>query len=264
MKPGTDRLRFAVGTLLAYIFYSGQVLLMTKKNSRMIQLNTNVGAAERILSFFGGALLLLHSISKEKGDAVEGTAATYLLLRGVTGFCPVYDAMGKREVDHKPQNVNIKTVLRVNRPRHQVYAAWRKLEELPHFMRHLRSVTQLDHETSLWEANIPGGLGTISWKSQIVKDDPGSTLSWQSLPESTVENAGKIEFRDAGTDGTELHVVISYHAPLGLVGENAARLFNPMFEKIVREDVSNFKTFMETGEISDVPGAEVSQTYKNQ
>lgn len=230
----------------------------------MIQLNTNVGAAERILSFFGGALLLLHSISKEKGDAVEGTAATYLLLRGVTGFCPVYEALGKSEVGQKPQNVNIKTVLRVNRPRHQVYAAWRKLEELPRFMKHLRSVTQLDHETSQWEANIPGGLGTISWKSQIVKDDPGSTLSWQSLPGSSVDNAGKIEFRDAGTAGTELHVVISYHAPLGLVGENAARLFNPMFEKIVRADVSNFKTFMETGEISEVEDAQASQSYRNQ
>ncbi|MGC1242618.1 MAG: SRPBCC family protein [Chryseosolibacter sp.] len=230
----------------------------------MIQLNTNVGAAERIFSFFGGALLLLHSISKEKANAVEGTAATYLLLRGVTGFCPVYDAMGKREIGHKPQNVNIKTVLQVNRPRHQVYAAWRKLEELPLFMRHLHKVTQLDDETSAWEANIPGGFGTISWKSHIVKDDPGSTLSWQSMPGSTIENAGKIEFRDAGTAGTELHIVISYHAPLGLVGENAARLFNPMFEKMVREDVSNFKTYMETGEISNMEESRASQIYKNQ
>lgn len=218
----------------------------------MIHFITNVGAAERILSVFSGAYLLLHSISKEKGNTMEGTAATYLLLRGVTGFCPLYQAMGKTEIGQTPQNINIRTILTVNRPRHQVYAAWRKLDDLPLFMKHLHKVTQLDEENSEWEAYVPGGLGTISWKSHIVKDDPGATLSWQSLPGSTVENAGKIEFRDAGDTGTEVHVVISYHAPLGLVGEKAARLVNPVFEKMVREDVNDFKTYIETGEISSV------------
>jgi uncharacterized membrane protein len=218
----------------------------------MLQFNNNVGAFERILSVFGGAFLLLRSISKPKGDLVQGTAATYLLLRGATGFCPVYQVAGKTEIEQKARNVNIKTILTVNRPRYQVYAAWRKLEELPRFMKHLRQVTQLDHETSEWEAFIPGGLGTISWKSSIVKDDPGATLSWRSLPESTIDNTGKIEFRDAGESSTEVHVVISYHAPLGIVGEKTARLINPIFENMVRDDILNFKLFIERDETSAV------------
>ena len=216
----------------------------------MIHFNFNVSTAERLISVFAGAYLLLQSISKQKVNTAQSTAATYLLLRGATGFCPVYQAMGKTEVGAKAQNVNIKMSMTVNRPRHQVYAAWRKLEDLPRFMKHLKRVTQTDHETSVWEAHVPGGLGTISWKSGIVKDDPGSLLSWQSLPGATIVNAGKIEFRDEGSSATDVHVIISYHAPLGLLGEKAARWLNPVFEKMVSEDVSDFKRYMETRDVS--------------
>lgn len=212
--------------------------------------NFNLSTAERVVSVFAGAYLLLQSISKQKVNAAQSTAATYLLLRGATGFCPMYQAMGKTEVGAKAQNVNIRMSMTVNRPRHQVYAAWRKLEDLPRFMKHLKQVTQTDHETSVWEAHVPGGLGTIRWKSQIVKDDPGSLLSWQSLPGSTIVNAGKIEFRDEGPSATDVHVIISYHAPLGLLGEKAARWLNPVFEKMVSEDVRDFKRYMETRDVS--------------
>ena len=225
----------------------------------MIQFNFNVGTAERILSVCAGAYLLLQSISRKKVNAAESTAATYLLLRGATGFCPLYQAMGKTDVGTRAQNVNIRMAMVVDRPRYQVYAAWRKLEDLPRFMKHLKSVTQLDHNTSEWEAYVPGGLGTtVRWKSQIVKDDPGALLSWQSLPDSMIVNAGKVEFRDDGDSATDVHVVISYHAPLGVVGEKAARWLNPVFEKMVTDDVRDFKRFMETksGAIeADQPGA---------
>src|SRR5687768_18020130 len=44
----------------------------------------------------------------------------------------------------------------------------------------------------------------------FVKDDPGDTLSWHSLPGSAVENAGKITFSDAWNAGTMVDIVISY------------------------------------------------------
>ena len=130
-------------------------------------------------------------------------------------------------------------------------------------MRHLKKVQVLDETTSEWTASIPrlpGKLGTVSWKSEIVKDDPGALLSWKSLPGSAIENAGKVSFNDAGKFGTEVHVVISYHAPLGLVGEKAGKLLNPLFEKMVREDIRNFKRFIETGEIPTTEGQPVGRS----
>ena len=46
--------------------------------------------------------------------------------------------------------------------------------------------------------------------------------------------------------GTELEVVISYHPPAGEIGAGIAKLLNPVFERIVREDVMNFKDYIET------------------
>ena len=217
-----------------------------------MQVNTNISTSERLLSVAGGAWLLYNAIINRKVNILQTMAGTYLLLRGATGVCLAYQGLGKTSVGYKPQNINIRTALTVNRSRDQVYAFWRRLEQLPQFMRHLKKVQVLDEKTSEWTANIPeipGNLGTLSWKSEIVKDDPGALLSWRSLPGSSIENAGKVTFSDAGESGTELEVVISYHAPLGLLGEKAGRLLNPMFEKMVREDIRNFKLFIETGEI---------------
>lgn len=86
-----------------------------------------------------------------------------------------------------------------------------------------------------------------------MKDEEGSLLSWQSLPGSTIENAGKVEFRDAlGNQGTELRVMITYRPPAGNVGSGIAKLLNPMFEKIVREDVNNFKSFIDAGSMTSL------------
>lgn len=215
----------------------------------MTRLPMNIGPVERIFSALGGSYLLFDIIFKKQISPVKTITASYLLLRGATGFCLAYQALGKTEVDYRGQNVNIKTTLTVSRPRHQVYAFWRTLENLPQFMAHLKSVKVINEKISEWEAKVPGGLGTVTWQSEIVKDDPGAFLSWQSLPGSTIENAGKIEFNDAGDSGTELNVVFSYHAPLGILGEKTAQLLNPVFEKMVRADIENFKRSIETGDI---------------
>lgn len=212
----------------------------------MIHQRTNVAIPERVLSVAGGAALLLDIFANRKINFLQTMAGSYLLLRGVTGFCLAYDQIGKREIDYRTPNINIRTSLTINRPRDQVYAFWRRLQNLPLFMKHLQNVTVLDERLSEWTAVLTGEVGTVSWTSEIVKDDPGAMLSWHSLPESAIENAGKITFADAGLTGTRVNIVISYHAPLGIVGEKAARLLNPIFEKMVLNDVKNFKHYMET------------------
>jgi uncharacterized membrane protein len=216
----------------------------------MASTRRNVADTERLVSIAAGALLLFNAIVKKKISLIETFAGSYFLLRGFTGYCVAYQGIGKKSVDFRSKNINIKTAITVNRPRHEVYAFWRRLENLPQFMKHLESVEVLDERISEWKANIPGHLGTITWQSEIVKDDPGALLSWRSLPGSAIENAGKITFRNSGRWATELHAVISYHAPLGIVGEKAIRVFNPLFKKMVKEDISNFKWYIETGDLA--------------
>ncbi len=211
----------------------------------------NVGNNERIISAAIGSFLLSGGLSNFLKHPLNGLVKTalggFLLYRGASGHCPVYSSVGKTKgVSHSPA-VNIRTSLIVSKPKDEVYAFWRKLENLPLFMKHLASVTEIDTKHSHWEASLPGNIGKVKWNAEIVKEEPGYMIGWQSIPNSMINNAGKVVFNDAlGGQGTELEVVISYHPPAGELGSGIAKLLNPVFEKVIRQDVMNFKEYIET------------------
>lgn len=211
----------------------------------------NVGWNERLASATIGAFLLSSGISNLFKHPIKGLIKTALgstlLYRGMSGNCPFYTSIGKTKDVRHTAAINIRTGLIVNKPKDEVYAFWRKLENLPLFMKHLASVTEIDTKHSHWEATIPGNIGKIKWNAEIVKEEPGYMIGWQSLPNSTINNAGKVIFHDAlNGQGTELEVVIIYHPPAGEIGSGVAKLLNPVFEKIIRQDVMNFKEYIET------------------
>jgi uncharacterized membrane protein len=209
--------------------------------------SVNVAIPERIASFLAGSYLLINGLRKGNFSLFRLGLSGYLMYRGYTGNCAAYSALGKERLPDPVKNINIRTTVAVNRPRNQVYAFWRKLENLPQFMEHLKNVQQIDDRTSHWEAMIPGGLGTISWDAVIVEEHEGSFIGWNSLPGATIENAGKVEFREIGDGWTEVYAVITYRAPLGPAGQGLSALLNPVFEKLIRADIKNFKRFVETG-----------------
>ncbi len=210
----------------------------------------NVGWPERLISSTLGSLILNSGLRNLTHHPVKGLLKTtlggYLLYRGLSGNCPLYSSIGKTKNIKHSSSINIRTSMKVNRPRYQVYAFWRNLENLPRFMKHLATVKEIDATHSHWEAIIPGNLGRINWNALIVKEEPGALLGWQSVPGSSINNAGKVEFRDADEGGTELNVVISYRAPAGELGGAIAKLFNPIFEKIIRDDINSFATYIES------------------
>ena len=207
----------------------------------------NVGSTERIISAFGGGFLLIDALARKKMSPVEALVGGYMLFRSATGYCPLHTALQGSKAQEHSNNINIKVDLKVNRSRQEVYDFWRNLENLPLFMRHIQSVTELDKTTSAWKAAGPGGMGTLKWKAEIVKDEPGRLLGWRSSPGAPIVNAGKVEFSDLG-EGTLLHVVISYKAPMGVPGKEISRLLNPMFKDMVMQDILNFKNYVERGE----------------
>src|SRR5688572_24868264 len=107
----------------------------------------NVGNNERIASAAIGAFLLSSGIGNLLKHPISGLVKTalggVLLYRGISGNCPVYSSMGKTKGVAHTQAINIRTSLIVNKPKDEVYAFWRKLENLPLFMKHLSSVTEI-------------------------------------------------------------------------------------------------------------------------
>jgi uncharacterized membrane protein len=204
----------------------------------------NVGSTERVVSAVAGTLLLVDGMANRRFRIQKFVTGAYLLFRGATGYCAIYRAAGKTAAPPS-KNINIRLKMFVDKPREEVYAAWRKLENLPLFMEHLESVTEVFDNISEWKAKLPGNI-PLKWRACIVRDIPAEEITWRSLPDSTVENAGKIEFRDGETAyGTDVHVTITYKPPMGLLGEAAGDFFHPKLEKMVREDVYGFKKFIE-------------------
>lgn len=115
-------------------------------------------------------------------------------------------------------------------------------------MEHLVSVTEEDEILSDWQMKIPGGLGTLRWTAEIVKERENEMIAWSSIEGSEIRNAGKVGFRDAlGGEGTMVEVILTYHAPMGKPGEKIAQLFSPVIKKLITQDIRNFKNFVEIG-----------------
>lgn len=180
-----------------------------------------------------------------------------MLYRGVTGYCPANEELGRDTSSSGQQTapIEIETSLTVEQSREDVYAFWRQLENLPRFMQHLSEVQDLGGTRSHWVAPVPGGFGHVEWDAEIVYEEEGRRLAWHSVKGADIANTGEVRFKDApGGRGTEIYAKIAYRPPAGELGQAAAQLFNPAFGQMVKEDVRRFKHVAEAGEIPTVDG----------
>lgn len=142
----------------------------------------------------------------------------------------------------------------INRSPGELYAYWRKLENLPQIMSHLEAVTELSETRSSWTAKAPLGR-SVSWEAEITQDVPDELIAWRSLEGADVKNAGSVTFTGLSHGrGTDLKVVLAYEPPAGKLGAAVAKLLGEEPELQLREDLRRFKQRMETGEVATTEG----------
>jgi uncharacterized membrane protein len=197
----------------------------------------NIGDRERILSALAGSLLIYATAKKHSVNTLLLMGGGYLLYRAVSGHCSVYDALSRRHSGARGGDLKVRTHVVVSRPRAEVYAFWRRLENWPLFMRHLDHIDELDQRTSAWRLKIPGGMGDIRWEARIVKDEKDRELSWNSVEGAVIRNTGK---------GTRIDVMIVYGIPAGTIGERMEGLLTPAFRLRVEEDIQQYREYLET------------------
>src|SRR4051812_7015721 len=174
---------------------------------------TNVGRNERIASVVGGAGLgLLAARQKGVGGALLGLAGAWLIARGASGHCFVYDALdldtaddasparGRMAAGEVEPGVSVNASITISRPADEVYAAWRDFEQAPRYMDRITRVEILDPTRSRWTATGPMGR-SWTWESEVVEDRPGELIAWESLPGAELPNRGWVQFLPAGNDG---------------------------------------------------------------
>lgn len=221
----------------------------------------NVGPTERLLSVLTGSTLAALGLRRGTlGGLAMSLAGGALVYRGVTGHCDMYDALNldsahtEHAITHMHKGILVRESYTINRSPEECYQFWRKLENLPRFMTHLRSVRELDERRSRWEARAPMGR-TVAWDAEIITDRPNELIAWKSVGDSDIDHAGSVAFRPApGNRGTEVTVELNYEPPAGQLGRAISWMFGEEPEIQVREDLRHFKQFMETGEIPTTEG----------
>jgi uncharacterized membrane protein len=183
-------------------------------------------------------------------------AAAPLVWRGVTGRWPggfeglVRPAGDTRDALRGSRGVNVRESIRLENPVDEVYRFWARLENLPRFMRHLATVSDLGGGRSHWAARGPAGV-TVEWDAEIINEIPNRVLAWRSLPGGDVTSAGSVTFEPARAErGTQLTVTLQYAPPAGPLGRTVALLFGREPSQTIREDLRTLKQILEAGEVA--------------
>ncbi|EMR00981.1 SRPBCC family protein [Cesiribacter andamanensis] len=213
----------------------------------------NTGTGERIASIVGGSALLYYGFQRLSIKRVlMSLAGLVLLKRGISGHCELNEAIGRNTAKHEGSPVLVKKSITINKPREEVYAFWRKLENLPRFMKHITEVDQLDAEGKRyhWQMEAPKLGKKIDWEAEIVDEIPNERILFRTYNGSDVGQAGEVTFKDGPQgQGTEMQATIKYYPPEGSIGSAIARMFNSLIENVVHEDMRRFKYLLETGQL---------------
>lgn len=136
----------------------------------------------------------------------------------------------------------------------ELYQFWRNLENLPKFMKHLKSVQVIDSTRSHWVANAPLNE-TVEWDAEIIRDMENHLIAWASVEGAEVENSGFVRFQAAPPGrGTEVKVVMEYNPPGGKLAATIAKLFGEEPEQQIGDELRRLKMLMEAGEIATTEG----------
>ena len=223
-----------------------------------IRSRVNVGPMERGISLATGMVLLAYTLARRPRLSLPlGLDAGYMVYRGATGHCVFYQMLGiNRSEANGHAGIHVERSVTVNRPKAELYQMWRDFENLPRFMEHLDSVRVDDTDRGLSHWVAKGPLDRrVEWDAEVIEERENELLVWKSLPGSTVESMGRVEFKDApGGRGTVVHISMEYNPPGGSLGAAFAKLFGEEPSQQINEDLRHFKQFMESGEVATVQG----------
>ena len=116
-------------------------------------------------------------------------------------------------------------------------------------MVHLQSVVEHADGTSHWVMKTDKGK-ELEWDARLIEARPHEVISWQSLEDADVDNAGSVWFTPAsGGRGTVVRVKMRYNPPGGKVGVALSKITGQSADKQISDDLFRFKALMEAGEV---------------
>jgi uncharacterized membrane protein len=109
----------------------------------------------------------------------------------------------------RPDGVDQRRTVLIDRSRHDIYHVLRDLEVLPRFLDHLTSVTAQDDQT--WTFVVrDDDQRELRWRARLSEDVPGNCVAWESLPGGDLIAGGSMTLSDGRHGGTVVDLEIWY------------------------------------------------------
>lgn len=219
----------------------------------------NVNDWERGVSIAAGALLVVAGI-KARGRFRSSliTTGAGLAFRGLTGYCPVNHALGRklrsddtREALGGSAGVKISESVTIRRSARELFDMWHSVDFLPRVFSHIESVHSLGGNRTHWVMRGPVGT-KLEWDAETINEIPDELIAWKSLEGADVVSAGSVHFKEhtlGGAPETEVTVTMQYAPLAGRAGDMFARLIGGSPSTTLREDLNGLKQRMEQGYI---------------
>ncbi|MGE5568632.1 MAG: SRPBCC family protein [Rhodospirillales bacterium] len=217
-----------------------------------------IEGAERWLSLLGGGAAVLWGLKRRSlaGSAVALAGANYFL-RGVAGDRNVLEFLGVdlflRGCLPYGRGIKMRRSVTIGRSQEELYRYWHNFENLPRFMKHVKSVRVLDGRRSHWIVTAPAGQA-VSWDAEIIADRTPELIGWRASG-GGIDHAGSVRFEKApGERGTVVRVQLQYNPAGGRITASIAKLFGEEPDQQIHDDLLRFKQLMEVGEIVTTEG----------
>jgi uncharacterized membrane protein len=194
----------------------------------------NLTRVDRLGYIVGGVALLLWALRKPTwGRAAGAGLGGWLLYQAYTGDNPMFRPLGIR-VNPQPAESAIAETLVVeeatiiSRPRAEVYAFWRRPENLPSFR-----------------------AGTL----ELIREEAGELVAWRALRDGKLVHFGWLALRDApGGRGTMVEMRLEYAPSGGSLGSALAHIMGHSPQRMVAEGLRRARQLLETGVIATTQG----------
>jgi uncharacterized membrane protein len=190
----------------------------------------------------GGALGVWGAIRRDWIGAGLGLLGLGLVTRGLSDL-PTSRLVG---VGAGRRAVDVNKGININAPIDLVFGFFSHYDNFPQFMSNVKEVRDPGTGRSHWVVAGPAGI-TVEWDADLIDFIPHQVIEWESVPGSTVDNAGRITFREAGDGSTQVNIRLSYNPPGGAIGHAVAKLFGADPKSEMDADLLRVKTFLESG-----------------
>lgn len=207
---------------------------------------------ERWASLIGGGAMVLMGLKQGSlRGALTALAGGGLIYQGATKQSTIQQAQEAIGIN---QPIKVEKTVTINKSAEELYRFWHNFENLPTFMKHLKSVKVYNEKRSHWIANAPLD-NSVEWDAEILEDRENEFISWASVEGADIDNSGFVRFKKAPVErGTEVKIVLEYNPPGGALGATVAKLFGEEPEQQIDDELRRFKMLMEAGEIATTEG----------